>query len=87
MTDNRAEHRYELVEDGETAFAAYEVAGDTITFTHTIVPPAIGGRGIGSRLVAGALSDVREKGMKLVPQCAFVAAYVAKHADAQDLLA
>ncbi|URW75748.1 N-acetyltransferase [Sphingomonas donggukensis] len=86
VNDNRAEHRYELVEDSEMAFAAYELAGDTITFTHTIVPEAIGGRGVGSRLVAAALANVRQRGLKVVPRCAFVAAYVAKHPEWRELL-
>ncbi|MHA6724084.1 GNAT family N-acetyltransferase [Sphingomonas sp. RS2018] len=79
--------RYELVEDGETAFAAYDRSGDTVTFTHTIVPKAIGGRGVASRLIAAALADVRTRGLKVVPQCAFVAAYIDKHPGERDLLA
>ena len=87
VDDNRGERRYELVEDDETAFAAYRLSGETITFTHTIVPEVIGGRGVGSRLIKGALADVRARGLKVVAECAFVTAYIAEHAEERDLLA
>ena len=85
--NNEERSRYELVEQGHTAFAAYEVDGDVVTFTHTVVPPALQGMGVASRLIAAALADVREQGRKLVPQCPFVAAYIAKHPEWRDLLA
>ena len=87
VVDNVAESRYELEVDGGTAIAAYERRGDVIAFTHTGVPEAIEGQGIGSRLVAGALADVRAKGLKMLPLCAFVAAYAERHPETRDLLA
>ena len=85
--DSPSEHRFELVQDGETAFAAYRIDGDTITFTHTIVPPALEGHGVASRLIGYALGEARARGLKVVPQCSFVAAYIQRHPDTQDLLA
>ncbi|MEG3181605.1 GNAT family N-acetyltransferase [Sphingomonas sp. LT1P40] len=87
MTDNRSRSRYELVVDGHTAFAAYTIDGDVMTFTHTIVPPALEGRGIASRLILHALTDVRARGMTLIAKCSFVAAYIRKHPEWADLLA
>ena len=43
--------------------------------------------GIGSALIKGALADVRDQGLHLVPACAFVAAYLDRHPDQRDLLA
>jgi predicted GNAT family acetyltransferase len=57
-----------------------------ITFTHTEVPAEISGHGVGSQLVRGALEAARAQGLKVVPKCPFVAAYMAKHAEFNDLL-
>lgn len=85
--NNEAENRYEIEEDGVTAFAAYRTEGDNIVFHHTVVPEELGGRGVGSALVGGALEDVRAQGRKVVPLCSFVRHYIERHRDAQDLLA
>lgn len=85
VVDNRAEHRFELTADGAVAIAAYERDGDTIVLTHTVVPEALRGEGIGSRLIAGALAQVRDDGLKVVPQCPFVAAFLREHPDAATL--
>lgn len=85
VTDNRAEQRYELPTEAGPAIAAYELSGDTITFTHTVVPPRAEGQGVGSRLIAGALADAAGRGLKVVPQCAFVRAYLERHPEAATL--
>ncbi len=85
VIDNRAEHRFELATDAGPAIAAYQLDGDTITFTHTAVPPEAEGHGVGSRLIAGALAQARAAGLKAVPQCPFVAAYLERHPDAAEL--
>jgi predicted GNAT family acetyltransferase len=84
--DNPAESRFELIEHGHTAFAAYALQGDTITFTHTIVPPALEGQGVASRLIGYALGDARARRLKVRPECSFVAAYIERHPETQDLL-
>ena len=87
VTNNRAESRYELATESEPAIAAYELGDGVITFTHTIVPREAEGQGVGSRLIGGALAQVRAAGLKVRPQCSFVAAYMKRHAETQDLLA
>jgi hypothetical protein len=87
VRDNRERHRFELRVEGETAFAAYCREGPNIVFTHTVVPEALSGRGIGSRLVRSALDTVQAEGLKVVPLCPFVRAYIEKHPEEQDLLA
>jgi len=87
VTNNVGEQRYELAVDGELAIAAYEQRGDTIVFIHTQVPAELEGKGIGSRLIKGALEDVRKKGETIVAECSFVAAYLERHPDQQDLMA
>lgn len=87
VRDNQAEHRYELAVDGETAVAEYHMEDGAVAFTHTVVPPELEGRGVGTRLVKGALDDVRARGLKFVPYCEFVAAYAERHPEVRDLIA
>lgn len=86
VTNNSGEQRYELDTGGEVAIAAYETRDDTVVFTHTLVPPALEGRGVGSRLIQGALGDVRRQGGHVIAECRFVAAYLQRHPDQQDLM-
>lgn len=85
VINNAAEHRYELTVDGATAIAIYRDDGERITFTHTEVPPALEGRGIGSRLIKGALADVRSRALHIRAHCSFVTSYLRKHPEEQDL--
>lgn len=85
VTNNEAQSRYELEVEGYTAFAAYRRDGDIWEFYHTVVPPELGGRGIGSKLVGGALADVKAQGGKVIATCSFVEAYLKKHPDAADI--
>ena len=87
IRDNAAAHRFEMIVDGHAAVATYSIEGDTITFIHTVVPEALRGRGIARELVEFALAAVRERGLKVVPQCEVFFAYMRKHAQTHDLLA
>lgn len=87
VRNNEAAHQYELKVEGQLALAAYRVRDGRITFTHTEVPDALEGRGIGSKLVAAALDDARARGLKVVPACAFVKHYMDTHPETADLLA
>ena len=87
VRDNVAEQEFELVVDGHRAVAAYQMEGDVIVFTHTVVPREIEGRGVASKLIRGALDAARDRGLKVVPQCTFVRAYMERHPETRDLLA
>ena len=87
VTDKEAEHRFELDAGGHRAIAQYRLAEGEIVFTHTLVPAELEGQGVGSALVAGALDQVRRKGLRVVPQCGFVRHYIETHPDTHDLLA
>jgi uncharacterized protein len=87
VIDNPEELRYELW-DGSTlaGFIAYRVEPGARVLVHTDVEPAFEGHGVGTRLVADALDDLRERGLKLVPLCPFVAAYIRRHPEQADLV-
>ena len=86
VTNNTAESRFQTTVDGETAVLTYEISGNTIALTHTRVPKAIERRGIGTGLVEAAIAYAREHHLKIDPQCAFAAKYIAEHPEYQSLL-
>ncbi len=79
-------HRFELVVEGVTAFAEYRPTSGGTEFYHTVVPEALGGRGIGSRLVKSVLDQMRARGVKIKPTCPFFAGFIGKHPEYQDLV-
>ena len=87
VRDETARRRYELDLEGALAFIDYRRDGRRVIMTHAEVPIALRGGGVGSALVKGALALVRERGEKVVPRCSFVAQYMQRHPETQDLLA
>lgn len=87
ISDNPEKHRFELSLNGEVAaFSEYNVLKNALLFTHTEVLPAHEGKGLGGKLVAFALDDVRKRGLHVVPACPFVAGYIRKHPEYLDLV-
>lgn len=82
VVDSPEQHRFELRVDGELAGAAYyRLHPGEIVFTHTEVDKAYEGKGLGSKLAAGALGAVKERDLRVVPQCPFIAAYLKRHPE------
>lgn len=86
VKDNPALSRFELTTPDGVAFVAYRRTGRRVVLTHTEVPEALSGQGIGSRLIRGTLDLLRRDGAKVVPRCEFAAAYIRRHPDYQDLV-
>jgi predicted GNAT family acetyltransferase len=72
--------------DRVVGLASYHVDGGTMTLPHTEIDPAMGGRGLGTRLVAGVLAAARERGLRVHPYCSFVRHYLAEHPGDLDLV-
>jgi predicted GNAT family acetyltransferase len=87
VTDNTARNRFELQVDGETAVLDYRLDGGVMTLTHTGVPGALEGRGVGTTLVKGALDQIRKRGLKIVVRCWFVDRFIDRHPDYAELRA
>lgn len=79
--------RFQARVDGQLSVADYRLRGGRMEMTHTEVPPPLAGRGIAARLVRAALEHARANGLKVVPLCSYVRAYMRRHPDTQDLLA
>jgi predicted GNAT family acetyltransferase len=87
LRDNTALSRFELDVDGGIAFVNYRRADGVLFLTHTEVPRQLRERGIGGQVVQATLETARAQGMKVTPRCGFVARFIAKHPEFQDLLA
>jgi len=77
--------RYEITVDGERAgVTVYLDDQHQRIFFHTEIEDRFAGRGLGSRLIAGALADTRASGLRIVPICPFVARYLEGHHEVDD---
>lgn len=79
--------RFEALVDGRLALCSYFRQGDTLTLHHTEVPPALQGQGVAAALVAAALAWARHEGLRVRATCSYVAAYMQRHPETQELLA
>ena len=87
VTDNPGAQRYEgRVGDDLAGTVDYYLRPGRITVVHTDVTEGFAGEGIGSRLVAGMLDDIRARGLKVVPLCPFTRSYIERHPEYADLV-
>ena len=77
--------RFEALFDGGIAVCAYRRDGPLLLLTHTEVPPAGEGRGIAAALVRATLDWARAEGLRVRPLCSYVAAYMRRHPETQEL--
>jgi uncharacterized protein len=88
VTDNAAACRYEAHVDGALAgHLIYREEPGGLVLVHTEVYDEFEGHGVGSRLVAGALDDIRRRGLSATPLCRFASAYIDRHPEYSDLIA
>ncbi len=88
VANDPARLRYELfVGDTLAGFIVYAMRSGVLTLIHTEVDSALERRGLGSRLVAGALDDIRARGLLVEPSCSFVSAFIGRHPEYADLVA
>ncbi len=92
VRDHPARSRYELLEDGRVVgFTEYRLGAGgrdgVLVFPYTVVAHHERGAGYATVLIRGALDDVRRKGVKIVPECSFVAGFIEHHPEYADLVA
>lgn len=87
VEDNPALRRFEvLVDDSLAGFATYEQRPAAIVLIHTEIDPRFADLGIGSALARGTLDQVRERGERVIVECAFIAAYIERHPEYAAML-
>ena len=87
LRDNPDKRRYEALVDGEVAGSIYyHERDDGLVLVHTEVEEAFKGQGIGSKLAAATLDDIRSRGLRIQLMCPFVRSYVERHPEYQDLI-
>lgn len=86
VNDAPERQKFEITRDGEVlGHAAYQKTDQMIIFTHTEIDPSLEGQGLGGKLVRGALDQVRDSGLQVLPICPFVQAWMSRHPEYQDL--
>ena len=86
VTDNAARQRFELVEDGLTAFANYRRSGANLVIPHVEAPPPLRGKGTAARLMEGVAARARTNGETITPLCSYARAWFLRHPEHADLL-
>jgi predicted GNAT family acetyltransferase len=85
--DVPGEKHFAAVVDGVPAGRVeYLRTAGLIAFTHTEVDPAFEGKGVGSALARAVLDQAREWGLPVLPQCPFIASYIARHPEYADVV-
>ena len=84
--DNPESHRYELPVGGEVAVVIYNLSGQNLMVTETLVPVALEGQGIASRLAKHVIADARARNLLILPVCPFFSAYLQKHPEHADVV-
>jgi predicted GNAT family acetyltransferase len=86
VTHDAVAQRFEAQVAGRLSVCAYHRSGEVVHFTHTEVPRALQGQGIAAVLVQTALDWARAEGLRVRPACSYVATYMRRHPQTQDLL-
>ncbi|MER7893173.1 GNAT family N-acetyltransferase [Micromonospora sp. NPDC048909] len=88
VTDVPERERFEARDEAGTlaGIVTYQLTGSIIAYTHTEVDPEFEGRGVGSTLARAVMDDARAKRRTVVPICPFLAEWLGKHPDYEDIV-
>jgi predicted GNAT family acetyltransferase len=87
VTHEHSAHRFVFRQGAHLAKLNYRRSGESIRLVHTEVPEELGGHGVGSMLARAALDYARAEGLRVIPDCPFVAGYLERHPEYRDLIA
>jgi predicted GNAT family acetyltransferase len=87
VKNNQSKNQFEADLDGKTALIKYRKESDgALNLFHTKVPEEFEGKGVGSQLVKNALEQIKAGNLKINPSCPFVAAYIKRHPEYENLV-
>lgn len=87
VTHNSRRSRFEIAVEGRrVGLAEYTEDDGRRIFFHTEVDDAYSGQGLAGALIRAALEATRAAGLRIVPVCPYVAAFVKRHHDWDDSL-
>ena len=86
ISNNESLNRLEVIVAGGMGVLRYRIQGDTIWLLHVQVPEESQGHGVASKLTQTALHLAKERGLKVVPVCSFIATYIRRHPEYSALV-
>ncbi len=82
IVDDPTRHRFVVAAgDGAEAELVYDRDAEALYLIHTVVPPAMRGRGTGGQLVRAAIAAARRDDLVIVPWCPFARRWLDEHGD------
>ena len=84
---NFDDSRLEIRVDEHVAFLLFRLRETKLSLIHTEVPPALQHQGLADALARAALEYARGQSLKVKVICPFVADYMTRHPEFQDLVA
>jgi predicted GNAT family acetyltransferase len=79
ITRNPAESRFETWIEGRLSKLEYLEDNESIVMTHVGVHPDDRGQGVAAKLAEVALEYARGKGLRVIPMCSYIAAYIRRN--------
>lgn len=86
VVDDRVARTIQARADGHLAFVEHRLIKGAIMCTHSEVPEALGGCGLGSALIQAGRKAARQRELEVMPVCPSFAAWFSKHPEDRDLL-
>lgn len=86
VTENEDKKRFEAQVGDLTAVMYRYYSDDSIVITHTKVPDELTGQGLAGHMAKNVLDESRQRGLSVVPVCPYLAAYIERHPEYQDMV-
>jgi len=85
IKDNKEQSRFELAEQGHTAYADYGLKDGVLSIKYVFSPPELRGQGTAARLMEGIAAFARAENLKIHPICGYAASWLRKHKEHHSL--